>query len=1086
MGEPVLKRFHSNFILFFCLIVVLGCCSPTFADGGKLFFAAMVEKNTLNTGQVVLEWGSLEGEIPPEIVSFKLYRSVNGGSHQILSEVPYQLIDPDALANFISNDLVSRTSDLIDTLNRMSEGKGGGHITESNAAKYLLSLLKPSSVDYDPFTAMLLSRAHLAASVGMGLAFVDDTVNEADSYQYLLTAVTASGESLPIGQTDTVTPAVMTIIPAPTGLDQVRLDRCSALGGGRDDNQINFIWDVPSSPQDLGLKAVTYGYELFWSATDLGAVDFRAGIPEELHRVNREPVVVAGAPPATGADSYLARDGAANHTVGPAWKRGQSYFYYVVARDITGHYCQPVSPVELTVTDAMPPRSVWNAHSQEIKDPADNNTPRLALVWDAPTALNFTRYYGANRTICSATPDEVCWVGTGKSCTNDTPRCADLAVDHYRVFRFESPQQAAAWGMDTDGDGWPDTFENDPLVQTDSCSVEDHPAGNAVSWHTDEVPDEWIAKIPPFDSSFTRNPTETHRQVFYIDYDITDNNKVYWYRVLAVDGQGNQSPLSAPLRGVLYDRSQPKTSAYMAGRSCRYSFDKLADCEIPPEDDDVFVLQDKTGDAVSYKFFQQCSLEQGRTTLQVLDSGLLDKGVARIKSGKLPGNQKCTIIPCAGSQGFMIRFYDAAGDILASTDSFTLENICVFNGCVILQKECSWKQIDDPYSVQNDPVQVCVDLQANQSARVYYQTPTGMSAFYTFNAVSTSQQVCHEFYDLEGLAPADMCLGVRVFSENHVGSGMAYLGCMELHPKDDQPPPTPLLEPVEAAQHDGDVFFDLHWSMLSAGVGSYILRVTNDVGQDYESLWNILPDASGRYLYSHKLEEADMGKELCYQIRALSTDMRASDWSIEQCGTWEPGEPENLGWPPVAEPVNGGDIGAFYMQTSDDRQPVLVLSDNLTSEVDRLMACAEQVPVCDQKTNGNPCLRNDEIQYINCPACTILRARILAENFIVYRQEQGHDFVQVSPLVEGVHCRTEDKGEIVDFLQDPFVTLIDVLTTTVTGVDDPAAIGGGVRVLFKDRYPFRAGSTIRYKLVSIHPETGEPEKVFTSNWVELQ
>ncbi len=1097
MGKSRLKHLHIINVLLFSVVLLMSSSTLAFAAGGKMFFTAIVERDDQSHAQVVLEWGALEGEIPAEIVSFNLYRSTNGASHEQLATVPYQLATPSILAAHIAGDLSSRSASLINTLSRMSESQGGQPIDTSNVVKYLLNLLDPSEASHDPFMLMLLGRAHLSASIGQGLAFIDSTVEKTSDYQYLLTAVTKAGESLPIGQTDIIHPSVETILPAPTGLAQIRLSPCSALGAGRDDNQINFIWDIPTAPQDLGLKAVTYGYDLFWSATDMGLINFRSGIPSELHRVNPEPVVVAGQPLPEGPDSYLAKDGAENHTEGPAWKRGQSYFYYLAVKDIAGHYCQPVSPAELTVTDAMPPRAVWNAHSQEIKDPVDDITPRLALVWDAPTAVNFTRYYGGNRTICSADADEVCWVNSDQSCTSDTPRCADLAVDHYRILRFESPEAAADWGIDTDGDGWPDIVEKDPLNNTDSCDPDSHPAGISVPWHTAEVPSAWIATINPSDASLSRNISEMHRQIFYIDKGITDNNKVYWYKVIAVDKQGNQSPLSAPLRGVLYDRSQPEPVATMYAKRCSYSATRQSDCGIEPQTADTFlVLQDTTGEAVSYKLFQQCAILKDTTSLQLLANGRMDKNnSAHIKKGDLPQSPyilKCRVAPCAeGAQQFIVRFYDADGKVLASTAPFEITQICEFTGCVVLEKECSWrsKTTDDPYFIPSNPIKICLPvLKTGQSARVYYQTATGMSAFYTFNTAVISDPVCHDFDDLQGLTPADLCLGVRVFSANHVGSRMLYLGCMEMHATNDQPPPPPLLDPIESAESGLGKTLDLQWSMQAAGVGSYILKVTSEDHTGYDSLWNIDPDDSGRYFYTYPLDPTDVDKEFCFQLRALSTDMQASDWSIEQCGTWETGEPEVLGWPPVAEPDDGGDIGAFFLSTANDRQPVLVLSDDITDKLTRLSGCTDQITPCTEKSEV-PCLRNSEFQFVNCPACSILRAEILTDTFIVYRQETGHDFVQISPLIEGFHCRTENHKEIVDFLQDPFIALLNVNGSTIKGVDpsDAAAIGGGVRILFKDRYPFKAtaGNMIRYKLVSIHPETGEPEKIYTSNWITL-
>ena len=269
MGKTLLKHLHLLYALLLSLALLMGSFTPTLADGGKLFFTAIVEHDDQNRAQVVLKWGPLEGQIPTEIVSFKLYRSMKGAPHQLLIEIPYQLATPIALAIHIDNDLAFRTDSLINALSRISESKDEKQLAPSGAVKYLLRLLDPSATDPDPFMVMLLGRAHLSASIAQGLAFIDNTVDDTADYQYLLTAVTASGESLPIGQTGNVNPSLATIIPAPTGLDQVLLSRCSALGGGRDDNQINFTWDVPDSPQDLGLKLLHMvmncsGLRLIW------------------------------------------------------------------------------------------------------------------------------------------------------------------------------------------------------------------------------------------------------------------------------------------------------------------------------------------------------------------------------------------------------------------------------------------------------------------------------------------------------------------------------------------------------------------------------------------------------------------------------------------------------------------------------------------------------------------------------------------------------------------------------------------------------------------------------------------------------
>jgi hypothetical protein len=1075
MGQHI-KRVRQIFCFLLCFpVLVLLYGTPVDAAGGKLLFTAIVEHPAALEPRVILEWGPLEGEIPLEIDMFKLYRAEGGGGYQLVTEISFQPAAVETLDSYIHTDEAFRTNSLIQDLDRYSQSRGGQPITINNAAGYLHQLLDSTLPDHDPLLTMLLTRAHLSAARGLGLAYIDTTVNTAATYSYILTAVANNTESKPIGQIDGIQPATETILPVPTGLSQVRLDTCSALGGGRDDNAIHYTWDVPSSPQDLALKAVTYGYDLFWAENDEGTVNLRAGIPTQLHRVNQEPVVVAGPPPTEGPNSFLAKDGPANHTTGPAWKRGQQYWYYLVAKDISGQYCGPVTPVPMRVVDAMPPHAVWNAHSQEIKDPADDSLPRLALVWDAPDPVNFARYYRESRTFCPSDPGEICWVNPGESCETGTPRCADLSVEQYRIFRFDSPQDAAAWGQDSDGDLWPDAIENDPANNTDSCDHTSYPSGIL----------PLVATIDPNNPDYSRYLNDNHRQIFFIDTAIAADNKVHWYRVLAVDLQGNQSALSPPLRGVLYDRNQPEPVAEVLSRKCTYFTQKQDNCEVDPGKIDTIILRDITGgDATGYSIFQQCEGELDSFE-QLLVTGELDQnGIARITPHDFPLDENCQLTNCEGSSQFFIRYYDEQGHILATSDPLVLRTLCIYNGCWPLDKDCDWQRPEtNTIPVLNDPLQICVDLEENESARVYYQTPSGMSPFYSFPLSGSSGTLCHEFDDLAGLAPADICLGVRTFSENHVGSRMLYLGCMELHARNKQPPPAPVLNPAEPATREGNTFFDLHWSMSAAGIGSYILRIKSPAEDSYQSLWDVQLDDMGLYPYSYKVNNLQDGEEWCFQIRALSTDMLASDWSNLQCATWQETPAENLGWPPVAEPEVEGTLGAFYLKNGADNQPVLVLSDDIRDRLRPFPLC-DQIPDCIADTNES-CLRTEDFSFWNCPICEFIGNALPAPAFIVYRQESGHDFVQISPLIDNFYCVTQGRpSEYEHVLHDPFIAFMDVNTSAIYGVDDPAGIGSGVRVLFKDRYPFTGGSRVRYKLVAIDPVTGEPQKVMTSNWVD--
>ena len=1046
---------------------------------GRLFFTTIVERNDIGDPQVVAEWGALDGELPAEIRSFKLYRSENGGSFDLVAELPFVLASASDLEEIASTDTSGRFGALLADLAKISADMEppGPEIDDTNFADFLYNLLSPSGTYFDPLRAMLLTRAHLAAARGQGLAFIDDKVIPGVTYNYMLTAVTDGGESLPVGQSGKVDVSNITELPAPTGLRQVRLSACSSLRGGMDDNLIHMVWDLPVRPEEIGLRALIYGYDIYWTDTDRGTVDFRSGVPAGFHKVNPAPILASGPPPATGPDSFLAVDSAENHTEGPEWKPGQEYYYYLVSRDIAGHYCGPVAAARLHVVDATPPHPVWDAHSMEIADTdstTGETTSRLAIVWDQHNSTNFVRSFGSTRSICSASEKEVCYVNSDATCDSAPPRCADLDVENYLVFRFDSPQAASQWGTDSDGDHWPDDMEE--ATGTDPCDAANRPAGE---------PAELAAVISPDDASYYRDISPTHRQMVFVDTAVAPDNHVYWYRIIAVDSQGNQSPLSPPIRGVLYDRTQPVPKAELKYPVCSYSAELHRDCGESPDDETLLVLKDETGDVASFSFFQVCTLNDIQRWRKLAD-GVMDKGAGFITYRMLE-QYECSAPECGYKfqSDFVVRFYDSNGKILTETVPFSLEYLCYFAGCIIVEKVCEEATVRTPNLIPRLPLKVCVDLEKGESARVYYQTQSGMSPFLTFDAATSSDEYCKTFDKIEGIVPADLCIGVRVFSENHVGSVMMFLGCVELHAESGKPLPPPVLSPVETVAEGGQHYLRLRWSEPAAGIGSFIVEISDEDHKEYESLWGLNQDDADRFEYLDQILASEMGKEFCYRVRALSTDLKTTEWSNPQCGKWEQGDHAYLPWPPVAEPEKPAkQLGAFYLDSYQEERPVLVLSPDIETSFEVNERCRYRICDIPDSQSKMSCLDDEPLEFYYCPACSYVRSQIIADSFIVYRQEEGHDFVQVSPLIDSIYCSVEDHGEIIDILHDPFIFLLEVNPDTVKGVDD-TSLGAGVRILFKDRHPFRGNTRIRYKLLQMDRETGEPVKEYTSNWVDI-
>lgn len=1084
----------------------------------RLYFVSLVENDRQGDPRILLEWGSLEGSVPPEITHFRLYRSKDSGAFDLIRETLFAVADPAAIQGIVLSDFnEGRKQELMNLLQEMSDSLSppGPRITTENFAGFLRSVIDPSSSGFNPLQRMLLIRFHPGVAQAAGLAFADDRIDPSSSYEYLLTAVTASGESLPVGKSGTIDPRVPTVLPAPAGLTQVRVSGCSLIHKNLDDLRIHLNWDVPSRPQDISLNILTYGYDLFWSDTDLGPLDFRSGVPAGLYRVNSKPIVVSGEKPEEGKDGFLARDSGETHLQGPAWQRGQKYYYYLAARDLAGNYSSSLAPLEATVVDAKPPVSAWRLHTEELSEVSGGSdvTPRLALVWDQINPVNYIRYYGTGRSVCRTAFQEVCMADSHEACSDEAAiRCADLEVVNYHVFRFSSPADAAAWGTDTDADFWPDAVERDR--GTDPCDGSDFPGM--------VPPDQLAATIGQSDPAFQRWIADRHVQMVFVDTAVNSSvyDKVFYYKVLAEDSSGNFSPLSPPVRGALYDRTQPAVSAGLQVLDCDNYTAEHRDTQAYREGEDVLTLVDKTGRAAKFILTRLCQGGSHVIPSEQVMTGSMKNGFAHIGSGDIPPDE-CDGPGCSGGMtlGYSVGFFDDTGLPMAASDPFPVSDLCTpYHGAVILDALCLWTDTR-PGQVVKGPVRICAGLLEGQTARVYYETGGQMSPAETIEYdpdPENGEKSCIEITDMAGLVTADLCLGIRVFSENHVGSGMTYFNCLEMVNSGGAAPPPPLIQGIYSKETETqEPCFELVWSAPREGQAAFVISMKSDTGTRNETVFPEQRNESGQFSRTLRLDpETDLDREWCFTMRTIATSMQTSDWSRPVCATWTLAELENLAWPMVNEPVDTGTVQAFFIKEGSAwGRPALMLSTDMTANLSLIGctysptgACLGEVPVCDgtalciQRGVDDAIPYDQPVNFSSVQAGNFVDALVGTRNFIVYRQEQGRDFVQVSPLVNGfsfVHRRVRIENQShVEYrnyyqLQDPFYFLRKLEPGAIGGVDpvtvqalDPAA-HSGTRMVFLDRYPHAAGSTIRYQLVFLDPETHEPKTTKTSNWLTL-
>lgn len=1072
--------------IFGAALILMWAGSAMAAD--RMYFGGFNQDTDGRT--VLLVWGDLEGSIPSDITEFRIYRKIGSGNFdpEPLAVVPNDLVSQAQLgAYFDAPGEEAAKAEIIAMLDDMVQDT---LIDDSNYLGYLYNTIDDSHPDFSRFKQMLLSRFSKHVARALGRVYVDETPGTQDN-TYMITAVVDGQQIKPLGKT-TVPVASETILPAPENFRKVEIGGCSDVNRFMDHEKIHFNWDVPATPQTMALRTMIYGYDIYRSETDRGALDLRDTVPEALTRINPVPIVASGNTAADGADAFLASDGGRAALNGDL-NQGDTLYYYLVARDLSGRYSLTQGPLEAVVPDRESPVMPWNAHAQQEMDAG---TPRMTLIWDRINADNYKAYYTRDKAFCATSPaGKVCYTKPGGDCNGEDRQCTDIAVSTYRIFRFDSFEGARNWGTDSDGDGWPDDIEEGGGY--DPCNSASVPIG---------LPNPLIATFPA--NTQIRTLADSGKEIhYYRDPAPAPNNKVFWYRIAALDDQGNVSPLTPPVRAALWDRTQPEVTAEIRTQRCTYTVkrpDNRDDCLSyidKPQPDDVFYVIDATPRAAarSFQLFEHCV--SAETSVNLIYAAPFQKAAA-ITQADLANYSCADCIDNKGKiSGYVVRYFGENGRFLAQSDLLTgLNCFDGYGGCVILQQDCTPMTItpDDPVIHPVDPLiplNVCVNLTQGQCARVYRMINGNMTPITTwcFDAGSCSSDI-----DLRSIVTTDICLGVRVFSENGVGSPMTYFNCIPVLTL--WAPKAPLMEGVTPTGEAADPSFEVRWSSQSEGIAAFIVKRESEAGIHYETLWDLTPDENtGQFSATISIEPETIEIPWCYSVRAMDTTLTMSDWSDTRCNVWgSVVEGESLGWPHVKTPVDAGEVVAVIPPSQTT--PMLILSDALD---DRLDAFGTQ---CPEKTDNKRCPYTDGYDVPRCgkdvlscfdpsgfccDICGVIRSWNTLGTFMVYRQEEGKAFIQVSPLVETIHCTYDELNEMqsVSTVNDPLVHMVTFDSSLVTAnCSNPTASGdinATTRLVFGDWFPYQSGKRVRYKVLVFGDQSKEPEKVYTSGWLKL-
>jgi len=1102
-------------------------CAGVLEASSQIYFGAIAVRNQATSSMMVLlEWGPVEGSAPQEITSFKIYKKVGSGNFEEITTVANGLVSSGQLQVFFSESGEERQKEEI--INWLGIAYPDENPGTGNFDDILHSILDPADQKYNPMQAHFLSRYSRDVARSLGLAYLDRDGVPAGSISYMITGIlNDQSETGPLGRV-TVDASAETILPAPQNFRQVLVSRCSVLRRQIDHGRIHLNWEVPSTPEKMPSRILTYGYDIYRMEKPVSGTcsvfDLRASIPSTLIKINSVPIIASGNTSEEGLDSYQAIDEGDFLQSGTALEPGTTYCYYLVARDLAGRYSATAGPEEMTVPDLEGPVMPWgiDARQEMVEDPqTQESIPRLTLVWDQVNNINYLKEYGESKNICGSSTKEVCYVYPDESCQSDNPVCVDLDVQDYLVFRFDNFQEASKWGgADSDNDLWPDEVEDEDGA--DKCDPDSHPLGILCDQASlppcdppVSLPGVLVARIPQDDSLHIRVLDTGKKLMFFRDPAPQPDNLVYWYRIAARDPNGNLSIMSPPIRAVLWDRSQPEvTGATLEVYTCAYKVSFEGDSDPAPG---VLSLIDESGQAVGFGIFEKCNDGQS-DYLKSVYKGKLIEGKRELKNTNSDDELYSYCHPFMDPCGsYAVCFYAEDGTTLATLEDQSWSLCYSRVGCVTLERDCSYVSVgsgNTGYGIVHYPlmpIKICVPLDEGQMARAYQEINGKMSPFATLRT-STPQTICFE-PGIETIVAAVSCFGVRVFSKNSVGSAMYRFPCVTIAQLKQGGPAAPLIESVDQTGNAANPSFKVTWGCQSHGIAAFVLTGVADGTPVPDAMWDPQPDPdTGQFSRIFPITATDVNKKWCFKVEAVNKALQVSPWSAERCKVWkQESSVAYLKWPHVSDIPTGRDISAFSPPApgveitafvlNGEKIPAIVLSKDLNPRLQDLLA---QSPACEHSIGecygDSPCIPSTDAwnhSRFFCQVCGLVKSWNQVGNFVVYRQEENRDFVQVSPLVDDIYCHGDiNIGGAVD-VEDPLIAIVLLEENSgqhaVAGggetwpmdADLQLSLEGTTRMIFLDFYPVAEESRVRYKIVKVGSDSREPEAVYTSNWIRI-
>ena len=1078
------------------------------AAGEQFYFIGMVaplESISQQGGEraAYLRWDEVEGQLPADLEQIILQRD----GEEIYTTAARPVLSPTEIKAFYAGDAQNRRRlEMISSLNQVASSQTPSRlIKQSNFANEIAD-----KIQGDRFWASLASRFDFNVARARGRGFLDTTASSG-FHRYELIGVSTNQEQIRLGLVELDTTVLDIVDPSPDFTQVQEFVRCDAPEYGKQHGVVALNWSHGgANATDRYINALMIaGFDIY-RASDAGPVDTSMdirqlaaggsydgkGVPilPGLIKLNEVPVMVGGsARRETSMQGWNPEFSKYLETYpeikAAGLKPGDKRAYYLVARDITGNYGKTAA-YEVEVPDRIAPPAPWDVH--QITDLSASAGEQYRLRFSVVNVPNYVKDNAYGRRWCNldrARLDKrVTFVAADQHCETALQREIDLGVQAYLVYRFAGIEQAKLFS-DTDGDGYSDLDErvvnpDNPLLSTPgtACTVN----GSGLGF------ENYLLATIPGSSGLAM---EDGRLVIdFMDAEPARNRgQVFWYRFATRGLDGRVGHLSAPVRGLFPDRKRATIVSNGEGEGMIGVLE--CDYEIAPtivESEPNLFARDLTGDARWMRMRcrdDKIDDEYGELTLAIRD---LSSARGALLS---PASCRQYIEDCSTSaqnKRTTVSYLDAHGDTLAEAERFLPPiDQCppVYGSALTWATSVTPPAAGFPQDCKNPNVRPIEHGEILSVDDLFLNFPAAEAdtCFTIFRDIFGKSyriaQFCPPFNDtpelsLDGLAGGSVCLSVTFSNENNEHSVAYQVPCFTL--EQSEAPDSPQISQLgfNAAELSlnfrppeqpvaGTLFEWYHKGSNSGRSSLFKPHPGNSQADGSLDIFLPISVAPGA--------QDDWQQEWCVRGRSVGIEPlpgesggNLSRWSPEVCAIRLPpaaGLPRYLPWPQIATPQKVDMLETLYL--GYDGVPVIEMSAPL--ELGELNCATDNIPAC-QLGEEEACLssvQNPQVLFCRERMCGELRSQMKGGlGFVVYRQTASDDagvpsavpgdFVQVSPLIDYMHCNEiEVSDRYYMTLADPYLSLIDFSTQALNDI----------RVYYTDKVPHVRLGWYRYQLV---------------------